>query len=111
MWQKGHRDVRYLFMAFHYPKPEYRDDLLRWIARVSEALRAQSGLQELGDFDDVANGRIIAVSIWESEDSFRAGWKRAMDSLGEEAPYDLWETRLPLEIYGAKELVDTGKSS
>jgi hypothetical protein len=58
--------VRYLFMAFHYPKPEYRNDLLTWIHRVGAALRAQLGLLQLGDFDDVAHGRIVAVSIWES---------------------------------------------
>jgi len=56
--------VRYLFMAFHYPKPEYRDDLIRWIGRVSAALRAQPGLLTVADFDDPASGRIVAVSIW-----------------------------------------------
>ena len=30
--------MRYLFMAFHYPKPEYRDDLLRAMHRFGTAL-------------------------------------------------------------------------
>jgi heme-degrading monooxygenase HmoA len=95
--------VRFLFMAFHYPKPEYRDDLLRWIQRVGAALRAQPGLLELADFDDAANGRIIAVSIWESAVHFRAAREKAFASLGEDTPYDLWETR-PLEIYTLPEI-------
>ncbi len=97
--------MRYLFMAFHYPKPEYRDGLTRWIARVGAALRAQPGLLELADFDDPANGRIVAVSIWDSAEHFRVGRAQAMDSLGEEAPYDLWERR-PLEIFTLGELDD-----
>ena len=98
--------MRYLFMAIHHPKPEYRDDLLRWMQRVGAALRAQPGLLLLGDFDDPANGRIVAVSIWESEGHFRAGSKRAFASLGAEAPYDLWETR-PLEVFTIGEIPET----
>lgn len=95
--------MRFLFMAFHYPKPEYRADLLRWIEHVGAALKAQPGLLELADFDDPDNGRIVAVSIWESAERFRLGRENAMNSLGEDAPYDLWETR-PLEIFTLGEL-------
>ena len=49
--------MRYLFIPFHYPKPTYRQDLLKWIGRVGAALRAQPGLLQLGDFEDAANGR------------------------------------------------------
>ncbi len=96
-------------MAFHYPKPEYRDDLLLWIQRVGAALRAQPGLLELGDFDDAAHGRIVAVSLWESAEYFRTGREQAMASLHEEAPYDLWETR-PLEVFTLGEIEETAVS-
>ncbi len=102
--------MRYLFMAFHYPKPEYRNDLLQWIVRVGAALRAQPGLLQLADFDDAANGRIVAVSIWESAAHFRAGREKAMASLPGEAPYDLWETR-PLEVFTLGEIEETVVSS
>lgn len=98
--------MRYLFMAFHYPKPEYRDDLIRWIQRAGTALKTQPGVLELADFDDPANDRIVAVSIWESAEHFHVGRKRAFDSLGEDAPYDLWERR-PLEIFTLGELEGT----
>jgi quinol monooxygenase YgiN len=103
----GASDVRYLFMAFHHPKPEYRDALIRWIGRVSTALRAQPGLLTVADFDDPANGRIVAISIWESAEAFREGRARAFASLGEDAPYDLWETR-PIEIVTLGELAEPG---
>jgi heme-degrading monooxygenase HmoA len=90
-------------MAIHHPKLEYRQDLVLWIGRVGAALRAQPGLLDLGDFDDVANGRIVAVSIWESEEQFRAGQEQAFASLGEGAPYEVWETR-PLEVFTLGEL-------
>ena len=98
--------MRYLFMAIHHPKPEYRDDLLRWMQRVGAALRAQPGLLLLGDFDDPANGRIVAVSIWESDEHFRTGSAKAFASLGAEAPYGLWETR-PLEVFTIGEIPET----
>jgi hypothetical protein len=102
--------VRYLFMAIHHPKPEYRQDLVMWIGRVGAALRAQPGLLHLGDFDDAPNGRIVAVSIWESEEHFRIGRDRAFAFLGENAPYEMWETR-PLEVFTLGELEDTAASS
>jgi len=101
--------MRYLFMAFHYPKPEYRNDLLHWIQRVGAALRAQPGLLELADFDDPANGRIVAVSIWDSAEHFRTGREKAMASLNAEPPYDLWERR-PLEVFTLEELAETASS-
>src|SRR5690348_8705262 len=96
-------DMRYLFMAFHYPRPEYRTELIQHIQHVGAALRAQPGLLELADFDDPASGRIVAISIWESAEAFRVGRQRAMASLGAEPPYDLWETR-PLEVFTLGEL-------
>ncbi|MGH2487438.1 MAG: hypothetical protein ACRDHE_15645 [Ktedonobacterales bacterium] len=98
--------MRYLFMAFHYPRPEYRDDLLRHIHLVGAALRAQPGLVQLADFDDPANGRIVAVSIWESAEAFRMGRARAMASHDEEPRYDVWESR-PLEVFTLGELAET----
>jgi heme-degrading monooxygenase HmoA len=97
--------MRFLFMAFHYPKPEYRAELLQWIERVGTALKAQPGLLELADFDDPEHGRIVAVSIWGSAEHFRLGRENAMNSLGEEAPYDIWEAR-PLEMFTLGELED-----
>ena len=102
--------MRYLFMAIHHPKPEYRQDLVTWIGRVGAALRVQPGLLHLGDFDDVATGRIVAVSIWESEEHFRTARERAFASLGEAAPYEVWETR-PLEVSTLGELEDPAASA
>lgn len=101
--------MRHLFMAIHYPKPEYRNDLLLWIQRVGAALRAQPGLLQLADFDDAANGRIVAVSIWESAEHFRTAREKAFASLDDEPLYDLWETR-PLEVFTIGELEETAVS-
>ncbi|HEV2404902.1 MAG TPA: antibiotic biosynthesis monooxygenase [Ktedonobacterales bacterium] len=98
--------MRYLFMAYHYPRPEYRDELARYIHLVGEALRAQPGLLQLADFDDPANGRVVAISIWESADAFRVGSERAFASLDVKPRYDLWETRLPLEVFTLGELAE-----
>lgn len=68
-------------------------------------LKARPGLVELADFDDPEHGRIVAISLWESGEHFRVGREKAMNSLGEDAPYDLWETR-PLEVFTLDELND-----
>ncbi|HEU5440260.1 MAG TPA: antibiotic biosynthesis monooxygenase [Ktedonobacterales bacterium] len=102
--------MRYLFIAFHYPKPEYRQDLLRWISRVGAALRAQPGLLQLGDFEDAVNGRIVAVSVWESADHLRTARELTFASLGAGALYEVWETRLP-EVFTLGELEETAAAS
>jgi quinol monooxygenase YgiN len=95
--------MRYLFMAFHYPKPEYRDDLLRAMHRFGTALEAQPGLLQLADFDDPANNRIVALSLWESAEHFRAATTKAADALSNDADFDLWETR-PREVFALGEI-------
>ena len=102
--------MRYLFMAFHYPKSEYRQDLLRWIGHVGAALRAQPGLLQLGDFEDAANGRIVAASVWQSEAHLRTAREHTFASLGAAAPYEVWETRLP-EVFTLGELEDSAATS
>jgi heme-degrading monooxygenase HmoA len=95
--------MRFLFMAFHYPRPEYRDDLLRAMHRFGVALEAQPGLLQLADFDDPANDRVVALSLWESAEHFRAGRANAADALSD-ADFDLWETR-PTEVFALGEIV------
>jgi heme-degrading monooxygenase HmoA len=95
--------MRYLFMAFHYPKPEYRDDLLRAMNRFGTALEAQPGLLQLADFDDPANNRIVALSLWESAEHFHAGRAKAAAELSDDADFDLWETR-PREVFALGEI-------
>lgn len=99
--------MRYLFMAFHFPKPEYRADLIEHIHHVGAALSAQPGLLQLADFDDPAHGRIVAVSIWESEEAYREGSRRAFASLDVTPNYELWESRMPLEVFTLSELAET----
>ena len=94
--------MRFLFMAFHYPRPEYRDDLLRTMHRFGEALKAQPGLLQLADFDDPANGRLVALSLWESAEHCRAGRANAAGALSN-ANFDLWETR-PTEVFALGEI-------
>jgi heme-degrading monooxygenase HmoA len=94
--------MRFLFMAFHYPKPEYRDDLLRAMRHFGAALEAQAGLLQLADFDDSANDRLVALSLWESAEHFRAGRANAADALSD-ANFDLWETR-PTEVFALGEI-------
>ena len=58
--------MRFAALAYHHPRPEHRDELLRGLGECGAALKAQPGLLELAGFDDPVNGRIVAVSIWES---------------------------------------------
>lgn len=61
--------MSYLYLAFHYPKPEHLDDLLAAMKRLNDALQDAPGLLQIGAWRDEACVRIVAISIWESSEN------------------------------------------
>jgi len=87
----------FLFLAIHYPKPEHRDDVLRSMQRVGDALRGAPGLRQIGPWKEAEGGRIVGISIWES----RAAFERALaqfNSTARARPEE-WEERPSEEIF------------
>jgi hypothetical protein len=96
--------MRYLSFAVHYPKSDHVADLLKAMYRLADA--ANSGEEperplQIAAFHDEANERILAVSIWPSQQAFQAAAQRMLPVIAS-TPFDDWE-RSPREVYALNE--------
>ncbi len=84
--------MSFVFMAFHYPKPEYRDVLLRGMAELRPVMATVPGFIEGGPWREEGNERIVAISKWESKQAFLAAWPAIAAAIAD-VPFDEWEFR------------------
>ncbi|MEJ2889367.1 hypothetical protein [Actinomycetospora aeridis] len=83
---------RVLFQVVHFPKPEYRADMLAAMAVIRETSARIDGLDEIGAFEEPDGSRIVAISVWASPEALAAGASELFASVGD-LPFDVWETR------------------
>jgi quinol monooxygenase YgiN len=57
-------------VAIHHPHPEHTDAFLSFMHRVVQAVEGAQGLIEFSTWRDTSSGRLVAVSRWESPESF-----------------------------------------
>ncbi|MEJ2865766.1 hypothetical protein [Actinomycetospora flava] len=84
--------ARVLFQVVHFPRPEYRDDMLAAMAVIRETSAHIAGLDEIGAFEEPDGSRIVAISVWSSPEALEAGAAVLFASIAE-LPFDVWETR------------------
>jgi hypothetical protein len=84
--------MSFTFMAFHHPRPEHREDLLRGMAEFSAVLGSLPGLIEAGAWEQGGDPRIVAISRWESRAAFETAWPVMAAALAD-TPFDVWEER------------------
>lgn len=83
---------RVLFQVVHYPKPEYRADMLAAMAVIRETSARIAGLDEIGAFEEPDGSRIVAISVWASAEALAAGSAELFASVAD-LPFDVWEHR------------------
>ncbi|GAA4787783.1 hypothetical protein GCM10023200_22540 [Actinomycetospora chlora] len=83
---------RVLFQVVHYPKPEYRDDMLAAMNTIRETSARIAGLDEIGAFEEPDRSRIVAISVWASPEALQTGAAELFASIAD-LPFDVWETR------------------
>jgi len=64
--------MSYVFMAYHSPKPEHRQDLLKGIEEMRNSTAKHPGFIDAGPWEEVGTERIVGISIWESREAFLA---------------------------------------
>ncbi|GAA4901299.1 hypothetical protein EV188_109175 [Actinomycetospora succinea] len=84
--------ARVLFQVVHFPKPEYRADMLAAMAVIRETSARIDGLDEIGAFEEPDGSRIVAISVWASLEALEAGSAELFASIAG-LPFDVWETR------------------
>jgi heme-degrading monooxygenase HmoA len=66
--------LTYLFMILHYPRPEYRDELLAGMSRVADVMRTVPGCLEVAPWQQLDSECVAAVSRWDSPEATKLGW-------------------------------------
>lgn len=84
-------------VAFHYPKPEYRDELAQRVRRAAEVMATVPGCLDVGCWHEEATGAIVTTGTWESKDAVRAGFA-AVAAANIDFDYDDREAR-PREVF------------
>jgi heme-degrading monooxygenase HmoA len=82
-------------VAFHYPKPEYRDELVQRVRRAAEVMATVPGCLDVGCWHEEATGAVVTTGKWESKDALRAGFAAVAAA---DVDYDERESR-PREVF------------
>ena len=89
--------MSFLYLAIHHPYPEHREELLTAMDRLGAALAKVPGMQEARAWAEKDGNRIVATSVWESEETFLEALS-VISGAVKDVPFAKWEAR-PRELY------------
>jgi hypothetical protein len=82
--------MSFIFMAFHEPKPEHRQDLLHGMTEMRALMAQHPGFIDAGAWEEAGTSRIVGIAVWESQEAFEAAMPPGFGApSGEISP---WET-------------------
>ncbi len=84
-------------VAFHYPHPEFRAQMMSRVRRAAEVIEAMPGCLGVDCWLGTDGTAIVTTGKWESEQAFTAGFAAAREA-GVDFTYDEREVR-PREIF------------
>ena len=84
-------------VAFHYPRSEFRAEMMSRIRRAAEVIEAMPGCLGVDCWLGKDGAAIVTTGKWESEQAYFAGFAAARDA-GVDFTYDEREAR-PREIF------------
>lgn len=83
--------MSFIFMVYHYPKPEHRQDLLKGMEEMRDIMAQHPGFIDAGPWEELDSERIVGISTWESQEAFIAatppGFGQPSDTVHD------WETK------------------
>ena len=80
----------YCHLSVHHQVPGARDALVASMHRYGAAIENAPGLISVHTLEDAADGVLVGLALWESEDAFLASVQRARQAVAED-PFDEWE--------------------
>ena len=84
-------------VAFHYPRPEFRAQMMSRVRHAAEVIEAMPGCLGVDCWLGKDGTAIVTTGKWESEQAFRAGFAAARDA-GVDFAFDEREAS-PREIF------------
>ena len=88
--------MAFRLIAFHYPKPEHRDELVQRVANAAEVLARSPGLLDVECWRDEASDAVVATAKFESKEACMQALAAAAAET--DFAYDERESR-PREVY------------
>jgi hypothetical protein len=80
-------------IAIHYPKPEFRDELLASMQRIDAAAQGMPGLIRIGEWTEVDGGtRLVGIATWESREAFDLAAPGLFTTVASD-PFELWHEK------------------
>jgi len=61
--------MSYRIVAFHYPKPEFRDELLQRLVRAAEIMKAATGCIDVEVWKEQASGAVVSTAKFNSREA------------------------------------------
>jgi len=84
-------------VAFHYPKPEFRDEMIRRVHAAARALVEVPGCLDVHCWETVETGAMVTSGTWESNEARQAGFAAAAKA-GVDFAYDDRQLR-PWDVF------------
>jgi quinol monooxygenase YgiN len=84
-------------VAFHFPRPEHREQLIERVRRAAEVMRGVEGCTSADVWIDRASGSIVTTGEWQTDEARRATFA-ALTAAQVDFEYDEREER-PREVY------------
>jgi len=64
--------MRFIFMVFHYPAQDHRDELINGMREMADFFHGKPGFIEAGAWVEDRCNRVTGISIWEYRQAFFA---------------------------------------
>ncbi len=80
----------YCHLSVHHPVPGARDALVASMHRYGAAIENAPGLISVHTLEDAADGVLVGLALWDSEEAFLASVERARQAVAGD-PFDEWE--------------------
>jgi heme-degrading monooxygenase HmoA len=93
------QDMSYAFVVFHYPRPDYRHDLLMRMQEMAELMAKVPGFIDAGQWAEEEGDCMAAISTWESKEACVAASDKAAASAIPFQYDERWESR-PRQRFG-----------
>lgn len=77
-------------LSVHHPRPGKREDLIASMHRYGAAIAGAPGLVAVHTLEDAAQGVLVGLAIWESEEAFAASVHLARAAVADD-PFEEWE--------------------
>jgi hypothetical protein len=67
--------MTYAFIVLHYPRPPYRDDMLKRMQEVEDVIAGVPGFIDAGQWAEDDGDCIAGISMWQTKEA----WRTTMD--------------------------------